>query len=172
MLPTLRRQKERTAGNRVPIMRFCVIAVASVLLVGCYTLVPTGGIAPEVGTGVALDINDAGRLALGGSMGPEIAQIEGQLIQEDSSEYLIAVETLRLMRGGEQQWKGEKVRIKTGYVTTAYERRFSRGRTIVLTAVGIGAVALLAGKSLRGSGSTDPDPLPKDTASAVRIPHF
>jgi hypothetical protein len=157
----------------VRIPRFCVLAVASVLLVGCYTLVPTGGVAPEVGMGVALDINDAGRVALGGSMGPEIAQVEGQLLQNDTTDYLVAVETLRLLRGGEQQWKGEKVHIKSSYVSTMYERRFSRGRTVVVTAVAVGAVALIAGRSLLGSGKVDPDQLPRDTANTIRIgiPH-
>jgi hypothetical protein len=140
--------------------------------VGCYALVPTGGVVPEVGMGIALDINDAGRVGLGGTMGPEIAQVEGRLIQNDTSEYLVAVETLHLLRGGEQQWRGEKVRIKTAYVTTVYERRFSRGRTIAVAAVGVGVVALLAGKTLRGSGNVDPDRLPPDTASSVRIPRF
>jgi hypothetical protein len=61
------------AGSRVkPVARAIGLAVAVASLVGCYTLQPTGGPVPEVGSRVAFDVNDAGRAALGGTMGPEI----------------------------------------------------------------------------------------------------
>ena len=47
------------------------------LLAGCYTLQPARGVTPEIGARVAFDVNDAGRVVLGGSMGPEIDQVEG-----------------------------------------------------------------------------------------------
>jgi hypothetical protein len=37
-------------------------------------------VTPAVGEKVAFDVNDAGRVALGGSLGPEIAQIEGRVV--------------------------------------------------------------------------------------------
>ena len=71
-------------------------AVAGVLtlgasLAGCYTLQPARGATPVVGEKVAFDVNDAGRVALGGSLGPEIAQIEGRVVGHDSGEYVLAV---------------------------------------------------------------------------------
>lgn len=126
------------------------------LLAGCYTLQPVRGPAPEVGTKVAFDVNDAGRVALGGSMGPEIAQVEGQLISQDGSSYLVAVSVVRLLRGGEQIWTGEQVRLKSEQVGTAYERRFSLGRTISLGALGVGGfTAFFVTRSLLGSGTQD-----------------
>lgn len=119
---------------------------------------------------MAFDINDVGRVGLGGQMGPEIAQVEGQLMQDDAAEYLVAVSNVKFLRGGEQTWRGEKIRIKHEYVTTLYERRFSRSRTLAVAAVGVGIVALIAGRSILGTGGEDPLPLPHDTASSVRIP--
>ena len=144
----------------------CTLALG---LVGCYTLHPTGGGVPPVGTEVAFDVNDAGRLALGGQMGPEIKQVEGRLLDQENGEYVVAVSTIRLLRGGEQTWSGEKVRIKTEHVGTAYTRRLSKGRTIALAAVGVGAVALVVTRSLKGSGDEETR-VPGDSAQTRRVP--
>ena len=136
-----------------------------ILLAGCYALRPVQGAVPTVGTKVAFDVNDAGRVALGGSMGPEISQIEGQLIEKNADSYLVAVSTIRLLRGGEQVWSGEQVRLKPEYLGPAYERRVSTGRSIGLGVSVVGGFALvIASKSLLGSGTKD-DPKIIDTAS-------
>jgi hypothetical protein len=140
-------------------------AVGVLGLVGCYTLRPTGGAAPAIGEKVAFDVNDNGRAALSGSMGPEIGQIEGRLLQKDSAQYLIAVSAVRMLRGGEQVWSGEPVRIKPEFVTTAYTRHFASGRTAMLSALGAGAVAFIVTRSLTGGGDTEQKP-PTDSASA------
>lgn len=151
--------------------RFC-IAGLGVLLVGCYTLQPTGGPVPNLGTNIGLDLNDAGRAALGGSMGPEIGQVEGRLVQKDSGEYVVAVSTIHLLRGGEQVWHGEIVHIKSGYVSSLYERKFSAARSAALAAAGVGAVAIIATRGLIGLGSTDQSGgmTPGDTAHTQRRP--
>lgn len=136
--------------------RLMGVAVLGLLVAGCYTLQPARG-TPQVGSRVAFDVNDAGRVALGGEIGPEIAQIEGQLLNNGTEDYLIAVSTVRLIRGGEQVWSGEQVRIKSAYVGTAYERRFSKGRSIAMgSAVVGGFAAFLIGRSLIGSGGDHP----------------
>ena len=147
-----------------------VMASVGLLLMGCYELQPVGGVVPEIGAPAAFDINDAGRLALGGQMGPEIAQIEGNLLARDNDEYVVGVTMVHLLRGGEQVWRGEKVRLKTAYVTSTYVRKFSTVRTAGLAAATIAAVVAVARKSLNLTG-TDPDAkAPKDTGQSVRIP--
>jgi len=141
------------------------------LTVGCYTLQPTGGATPPSGTTIGLDINDAGRAALGGSMGPSIARVEGRLVSKDSAEYVLAVTDVHLLGGDDQVWSGETVHIKTEYVSAVLERRLSVGRSVALGAVGVGAVAALAGASLAGLGSTDrTTENPGDTSHTQRIP--
>jgi hypothetical protein len=142
----------------------------SALLAGCYTLQPAGGVVPKVGTQVAFDVNDAGRLALGGSMGPEIGQIEGRVVQRDSGQYLLSVSAVHWLRGGEQTWAGETVHVKSEYIGSSYLRQFSAGRTIALSAVGLAAVAALAGNSLFGSGSVDQTITPPDSGKAKPPP--
>lgn len=125
-----------------------------VALAGCYTLQPASGVTPELGSEVALDLNDVGRVALGGSMGPSIAQVEGRVIENRDGEYLIGVRAVRMLQGGEQIWSGEQVRIKNEYVGYTYRRRFSPKRTIAATAIGVGGfTAFFLTRSLLGSGT-------------------
>ena len=137
-------------------------------LVGCYELQPARGTAPEPGTIIGLDINDVGRVALGGSMGPEILQVEGRLIQSDNTEYVVGVSSLHLLQGGEQVWHGEQVHVKKEYVTSVYERRFSASRSAALAAAGIGAVAYIASRAIAGSGSIDQPITPPDSGHTSR----
>lgn len=152
-----------------PTARLSCIALAF-LLVGCYTLQPTGGVTPVLGRIVGLDINDAGRVALGGSMGPSIARVEGRLVSRDSAEYVVAVTDVHLLGGDDQVWSGETVHIKSGFVSSMLERRLSVVRSVALGVAGVGAVAILATQSLAGFGSTDRTPTPGDTSAATRIP--
>jgi hypothetical protein len=146
------------------------LTTIGILLVGCYTLQPTGRVVPEAGTKIALSVNDAGRAALGGQMGPEIDLVEGLLVQKDSSDYVLAVSFVRLLRGGEQKWNGEKIHIKPEFVTAVYERRFSRERSVAMGAIGLGALYFLVTRSIVGSGLGEPMKPPGDTANTLRRP--
>ena len=119
---------------------------------------------------MAFDINDAGRVALGGSMGPEIARIEGRLLDRDSTAYVVAVRNVTLLNGGDQTWKGERVQLKTEYVSGNYERRLSPARSIAMGALGIGAIVLVVDRSILPGGNPDNGQSPSDTASTHRVP--
>lgn len=153
-------------GRRSNVAGFLVLGSA---LVGCYTLQPTRGATPSVGEKAAFDVNDAGRVALGGSLGPEISQIEGRVLGHENGEYLLAVSNIKLLKGGEQVWTGEQVRLKSDYVSTTYERKFSRSRTIAVSAVGAGLFALILTQSIKGGGS-EADKVPGDSANTQLIP--
>jgi hypothetical protein len=148
--------------------RLVGLALVGTILVGCYTLRPMRGAQPQVGTRVAFDLNDAGRVALGGSMGPQIAQVEGQLIDQDSTGFLLAVSTIRLLQGGEQVWAGEQVRLDSRYLGSAYARRFSLGRTIGLGVIGAGGIAAFVAGFSWVTGGSDPGQTPGDS-SDIRL---
>lgn len=138
---------------------------------GCYTYQPTGGVVPAAGNRVALQVSDAGRLVLGGAMGPEIDRVEGLLIQKDSAEYVVAVTGIRTIRGGGQVWSGEKVHVKSEFVTGVYERRLSKRRTLIASALGVGAMAYILTRTLKGAGALDRIPVPPDSAhTSLRLP--
>ena len=133
-----------------------------ILLAGCYSLQSARG-TPDVGTKVAFDVNDVGRVGLGGALGPEVSQVEGQVLRRDSAGYLLAISNVRLLKGGEQVWSGEQVHVRSDYVGNTYVRRFSLARSIGFGVVGIGGfAAFLAGRSLLGFGESG-DTLPTDT---------
>lgn len=145
-------------------------ATVGALSTGCYSLQPAGGVNFAPGTRVAFDISDAGRIALGGSMGPDIDQIEGRLIDKTPDDYLVAVSAVKLLRGGVQVWSGERVRLRPEYVSRTYERRFDKGRTVALGATIVGGVAtLVLTRDLLGIGGGDAEPGPPiDTSNTFR----
>jgi len=138
--------------------------------IGCYNLQPVVGNPLPLGTQVGLDINDAGRAVLGGSMGPEISLIEGRLVARDSVGYTLSVSQVHLFRGGEQVWSGERVVVKSEYVSSLRERKLSRGRTAAMVAASVGVVALIVRQSIVGSLFGDDGRLPPDSAQTIRIP--
>jgi hypothetical protein len=157
------------AGRVELLRRFAAAVGLGSALTGCYSLRPVGGVEPKPGSKLAFEVNDAGRVALGGSMGPEIAQVEGMLVTKDSEGYLLAVSNVRLLRGGQQIWSGEQVKLNSQYLGTAYERRFSLARSIGLGVAGIGGFAvLLATRSLLGIG-TDANPGPREPPITERL---
>lgn len=107
---------------------------------------------------------------MGGLIGPELSQVEGTLISMDTSEYVLGVTGVRFLRGGEQVWHGERVRIKSEYVASRYERRFSTVRSVTLGAVAVVVVALVASKSLRGFGQGDKGQPPDTGVVTQRLP--
>ena len=139
-------------------------------MIGCYSLQPVRGPIPELGQVIGLDINDAGRVVLGGAMGPEIAQLEGRLVRRDTNAFVVGVLSVKLLRGGQQVWHGETVHVKREYVSSIYERRFSKSRTLVAGAVGVGLIVALTSKSLLGVFTTEDPKTPSDTLQAQRRP--
>ena len=139
-------------------------------MIGCYSLQPIRGPIPEPGAVIGLDINDAGRVVLGGAMGPEIAQVEGRLVRRDTTAFVVGILNVQLLRGGSQVWHGETVHVKREYVSSIYERRFSKSRTLIAGAVGVGLVVALTSKSLLGVFTTEDPKTPGDTLQAQRRP--
>jgi hypothetical protein len=153
--------------------RFIIVgAVFGASLAGCYALQPTGGPVPVVGTEVAFDLNDAGRVALGSAIGPEVAQIEGRLVDKQTNgDMTLAVTAVHTLQGFNQVWAGERVQVRPEYVSTVYEKKFSKGRPVVASAVAGGGFAAIITRSLIGSVNPEDGPAPGDTGHTVRIPH-
>jgi hypothetical protein len=120
-----------------------IVAGTGTLTAGCYSLQPATVATPEPGTRLSFAINDAGRVALGGSMGPELRRVNGSLNSKEGDDYFVNVSGVDLLYGGFQAWAGETVRINSSYVSAIYERKFSPAKTALATAVAIGAITLL-----------------------------
>lgn len=139
-------------------------------LTGCYVLQPVRGAGPVPGTRMALEVNDAGRLAMGSTMGPEVVHVEGRLISKQNDAYELAVLSVRLISGGTQVWSGERVSIRTEHVSRAFERQYSKSRSVAAGAVAVaGVYAIVRSRNLFGLGKPD-DPIPPDAMISVRFP--
>lgn len=122
------------------------------------------------GRQIAFDITDAGRVALGGQMGPEIDQVEGHFVEAQNGDYILSVSSVKLLRGGTQVWAGEQVRINKQHVNRVFERKFSRGRTIALGVVAAAGVYFLFGQQLNVFGFPEEGDPPRDTIIELTLP--
>lgn len=152
--------------------RLGVLALAMLMveMAACYELEPVRGASPAPGTRIALDVNDAGRVALGPSMGPSIDRVEGTLIDHSNGEYLLGVTGVALLRGGVQAWKGEQVVVKPEFVSNVYERRLDPIRTGLAAVLVGGAVAYIASRNLSASGQKNEQDPPIDSIAQRRSP--
>ncbi len=115
-----------------------VLAVVSPLT-GCYSTRPLTT-APVPGTTVVLDLNDRARVQLGDRIGPSAASIEGVVQPGSDSGYVINISSVKYLNGQTNQWSGERFTLSPTLVTQAWQREFSRSRTMSL---GLGITAAI-----------------------------
>jgi len=128
-------------------------AILSAGPLGCYTLVPsqTSNVVP--GREFGLEINDLGRINLTPLIGGDVARISGILVQQTNTDFTLKVEELTYLNGRTSQWSAEPITVKTDFVRTVLERKFSSGKTAAAVLAGAGIVAgVVVGRNLNGSG--------------------
>jgi hypothetical protein len=146
--------------------RVVLLATLAGVTSGCFTYVNReSAVAP--GTRVALDVNDAGRVALAGGLGSGAERVEGAVVSQTDSALNLRVTAVRYRGGVTTRWSGEPIEVRRSYVNETRERRFSRGRTLALAAAVVAAIATLVLTtdfdifglpSREGGGGTDPGP--------------
>ena len=142
-------------------------ALSALLITGaCYNNQPMAT-TPTPGTRLALAINDSGRVALGGSMGPEIRLVEGHLLSKQDKEYVLSVTGVNYLNGTFQKWEGETVRINSNVVSGVMERRFSKGKTVAFVAAATVVATVLAPRAIRPY-LEEPPPPPPETQALIR----
>jgi hypothetical protein len=151
-----------------------MVAGAGVSTTGCYTLEPSSVAVPAPTTRLAFAINDVGRVALGGSMGPELRRVEGNLQSKEGDDYFVKVAGVELLQGGFQSWAGETVRINSSYVSAVYEKKFSKGKTALALGSVAALVALASSRGIRSFVDPRDDGTPSDTfvTRRGRMPRF
>ena len=117
---------------RRSVARVVVAGLLPGLLGACYAyrLVPSTDIQPA--TRVAVVLSDYGRLEASRQIGPQAARVEGAVLSTNDSAYLLSVSGVKPISGSWVRWSGEPVTMRRDYVAFTYERRPSRGRTLLL----------------------------------------
>lgn len=120
---------------------------ATPLTVGCYGYYQpmTPGLA---GHRVQLSITDSGAVVLTPQVGAGIEAVDGTMLTDTASKYVVSVTGVHRRDGLESDWKGEPVAIPHALVSTVMERRFSRARTTLFAVAG--TIAMIAVKHAFG----------------------
>ena len=113
-------------------VRVVVAGLLPGLLGACYSyrLVPSAQIQPA--TRVSVVLSDYGRLEASKQIGPQAMRVEGAVLSTNDTAYLLSVTGVKPIAGSWVRWSGEPVTMRRDYVAFTYERRPSRGRTILL----------------------------------------
>jgi hypothetical protein len=126
------------------------------LLGACYSyrLVPSTEIQPA--TRVSVVLSDYGRLEASKQIGPQAMRVEGAVLSTNDSAYLLSVSGVKPITGAWVRWSGEPVTVRRDYVAFTYERRPSRGRTILLlTGATFTLLTIMVNFNILGFGGLD-----------------
>jgi len=144
------------------VLPVAVIAVFAAMLSGCYTYGPLQSTAPELGKPMRVTLTLTGGDSLARWLGPNVATVDGRLIQNTATAYEIGVTSVVMHSGMEQYWKGETVTLPKPLIASVQERTFSWGKTGLLAGIVIVTVAALQqsgaiGGSQNHGGVTNPN---------------
>jgi len=134
------------------------IASTVVWTSGCYSyaIKPVAEISPDAT--IAADINDAGRVALGGRVGPEVARVEGKVVQRSDSSVQLLVSQVTYLNGNTEAWQGQELSLRAQDLKLVTQRTFSRSRTaLFIGAVAVGFVAAILSLNFLGITNGDPN---------------
>lgn len=147
----------RTGATLAARLRIAVgIAGCALALSGCYVYTPVA-LRPTPGMELALDLNDLGRVEMSGRLGPEIARVEGQLVEATDSTFQILMARARTLDGVVTRWSGEDVTLRREHVKEVSGRKLSRGRTALAAgSMAVAIAAFILGQALDGSSDDEP----------------
>jgi hypothetical protein len=130
-------------------MKNLTCVAAMLLLSGCFTYVPYEHTTPRTGDRVTADLTPSGSEDLARLVGPRVGSVRGQVVNADASSLLLSVSSTTNYDEVTTDWKGETVALPLGGVDHILAKKFSVGRTLLMTGVTVG-VGILGAKILTG----------------------
>src|SRR5690349_11043775 len=88
------------------------LAVGCISLAACYTYAPLQVDRPTPGLGLAVDLNDKGRVAMADRIGNEVARVEGTVSDVTDSTLSLRVSEVTQLSGESTRWGGETVQLR------------------------------------------------------------
>jgi hypothetical protein len=126
---------------------------------GCYTYSAYPLDRPQPASVVEVQLNDRGRVAMEGNVGPEVRAIEGQVVQATDSTFILSVRRVTGIDGNTSRWAGEHVSFRTENVRLIREKKLSAGRTAMFVgSLTASAMMFIAAGSLNVFGSEGDGP--------------
>src|ERR1044071_2972602 len=120
------------------ILRACVLSFLTGVSTACYVYTPVAS-PPAQGSQLRLDLNDRGRVGLGGQIGASGSAVEGLLQPGPDSIFTLKVVSVSYLNGQRNQWTGEPLSVSRDFVRDVRARQFSKTRT----ALTVGSIAPL-----------------------------
>jgi hypothetical protein len=135
----------------------------------CYNVSQTMTPQPDPGAEFTLELNDQGRVAVARTLGLEVKDVSGRLVSQTPGEFVLAVHEVTYFKTDAIQMQGDEVTISRDQVRSVTEKRFSLGRTAILTAAIVVAVGVfIGGRSLTGFGGSANDGPPPANNTTLR----
>ncbi|MBI2407628.1 MAG: hypothetical protein HYV19_04955 [Gemmatimonadetes bacterium] len=119
-----------------------IAVVALALQMGCYSYHPLQLSVPTAGQRIAVLLNDRGRALVSDRLGSAIDKVDGLLVASGGQAITLEVYRTLDLRGSAASWTGERVEVPRDGIAGYQEREFSKRRTIILTAVVVGVIAV------------------------------
>lgn len=143
---TLERHRSINAGPRnIAARRLVGMAIACVAassLSACYAFIPnTSAVLPET-TPVTVRLTLAGTVALGSTLGQGVNEVEGTVVRSSADTVVVAVEHTYTTTRQKFSSNGTTASIPRPFIQDVKVRTFSRKRTILTIAGGVGLAAL------------------------------
>lgn len=110
------------------------------LIAGCYTYQPLPRTPPAPGTRVSAELTDQGSIDMSSQLGPEVAQVNGEVIEADSTALRLAILGTANRRGIESDWQREQVAIPVNALGRLEQRKLSVGGTALAGGLAIGGL--------------------------------
>jgi hypothetical protein len=124
------------------------------LLNACYHYVPLAQ--PDVATTtlVSAELSPQGAVEMAAAIGRDIRKVRGRVLDADGESITLAMISVSDGRGIDTEWKGEPVRFPRRFLADIAQRRFSLGRTLLISGAAFGG-AVATSSILGGPGLTD-----------------
>lgn len=132
------------------------VALLALLLAGCYRYVPSrlSEVRPEEDVRIRLTADEASRLQDFTRDGGRA--VDGKILEQAADSILVRVESLSEVRGVRVQTLYQRVNVARPAVLEVERRELDKGRTYLLTGVGVAAVAAVAAAGIAGGGGEGP----------------
>ncbi len=165
---TLERHRSINAGPRnIAARRLVGMALAGMAassLSACYAFIPNTSAVLAEATPVTVSLTLAGTVALGPTIGQGVNEVEGTVVRSSADTVVVAVENTYTTTRQKFASNGTTASIPRPFIQDVKVRTFSRKRTILTVAGGVGLAALGAaavsagGSSSSGSGGGGGNP--------------
>jgi hypothetical protein len=135
-------------------MRLLASGICSLALVlsGCYVTVPVTQSSLQPGDRIRVQLTEQGADDLARYLGPNVATVDGRLLQNSDGVLALSVTSVATRAGDEQYWKGEQVSIPRTTVANVQGRKLSLWRSGLIGAAFVGAAATIGFVSGSSSG--------------------